>query len=460
MIAKPMNLSENRISSTFYVLLTALVSLSIACYLIPESFFEEHNIKKVDYINPVVLKKEPVVKAPSKQLALAKKKKKVTTASLPKELTPIEDYSDGKQLELLMQALYNTKYMASDSRIAFFGDSFIEGDILTMDLRDSLQKSFGGDGIGFLPMSSEVPMFRKSMPSEPKDWEEISIHSKSGKENIGIAGTVYVPKNDAEIKLLAPEAMHSIELIYKNTGAPVTVENIYNKNILSDTVPSSNDIALHPLMNSKENIRNYQLKMQGHENMKVYGLNITNGNGIYLDNFSTRGNSGLGLKQIADSQYVEFQKIMNYKLVVLQFGLNAAMAKTTDFSNYEKHMINMINHLKTLFPETSFLLLSTSDRSYKENGSFVTMPSIPLLVEAQKRIAQETGILFWNMYEGMGGENSMVTLVKDKKANKDYTHLNFGGGTIVADKLYKALMYEYRNYEKNKASEKTSLAIL
>lgn len=31
-------------------------------------------------------------------------------------------------------------------RIAFFGDSFVEGDILTADLREKLQLAYGGGG--------------------------------------------------------------------------------------------------------------------------------------------------------------------------------------------------------------------------------------------------------------------------------------------------------------------------
>ena len=38
-------------------------------------------------------------------------------------------------------------------RIAFFGDSFVEGDILTADLREKLQLAYGGGGTGFAPTS-------------------------------------------------------------------------------------------------------------------------------------------------------------------------------------------------------------------------------------------------------------------------------------------------------------------
>ena len=39
-------------------------------------------------------------------------------------------------------------------RKAVFGDSFIEADIFTADLREMLQKRFGGCGVGFVTITS------------------------------------------------------------------------------------------------------------------------------------------------------------------------------------------------------------------------------------------------------------------------------------------------------------------
>lgn len=40
--------------------------------------------------------------------------------------------------------------------IAYFGDSFIEADILTGDLRDMLQERYGGCGVGFVDATSDA----------------------------------------------------------------------------------------------------------------------------------------------------------------------------------------------------------------------------------------------------------------------------------------------------------------
>jgi len=75
----------------------------------------------------------------------------------------------------------------------------------------------------------------------------------------------------------------------------------------------------------------------------------------------------------------------------------------------------------------------------------VTDPSVPRLLEAQRRLAQRTHSAFWNLFEAMGGANSMVDWVEQSPplANKDYTHLNGRGGRKIADLLYQHLMSEY-----------------
>jgi hypothetical protein len=70
-------------------------------------------------------------------------------------------------------------------------------------------------------------------------------------------------------------------------------------------------------------------------------------------------------------------------------------------------------------------------------------------VEIQKNIAKENNIAFWNLYENMGGYNSMIKWVEADTAlaNKDYTHLNFRGASLVSKMMLKSLMKGYDNWQ-------------
>ena len=95
---------------------------------------------------------------------------------------------------------------------------------------------------------------------------------------------------------------------------------------------------------------------------------------------------------------------MQYNLIILQYGLNIAEPDTKDFSFYIQNLIPAIKHLKECFPNADILIMSVSDKCYKRGGKFVTEPSIPLIIEAQKQISMETGCVFWNLFEAMGGK--------------------------------------------------------
>ena len=73
----------------------------------------------------------------------------------PPGMTCIEDYGDstGRGMEAFYRALDEAS--SRPVRIAWLGDSFVEGDILTADLRALLQERYGGCGVGYLAMHIE-----------------------------------------------------------------------------------------------------------------------------------------------------------------------------------------------------------------------------------------------------------------------------------------------------------------
>ncbi|PKL81788.1 MAG: hypothetical protein CVV24_13420, partial [Ignavibacteriae bacterium HGW-Ignavibacteriae-3] len=75
-----------------------------------------------------------------------------------------------KQLSYFFDALKNSK--SKTVRIAHYGDSAIEGDLITADLRESFQSKFGGNGVGWLGITSQDITFRQTTKHSFSDnWE-------------------------------------------------------------------------------------------------------------------------------------------------------------------------------------------------------------------------------------------------------------------------------------------------
>jgi hypothetical protein len=86
----------------------------------------------------------------------------------------------------------------------------------------------------------------------------------------------------------------------------------------------------------------------------------------------------------------------------------------------------------------------------KEGTEYVTHPQLENLRDAIKRSAFETDCAFFDMYNCMGGKNSMVTWVEQGIAAKDYIHFSSGGARKIAVLLYSSLMNDYNTYLKNR----------
>lgn len=111
--------------------------------------------------------------------------KGVTTDTLtPLELSSrLMDYSEGQSaLRRLRAALREGR--SRSVRIAFVGDSFIEGDILVAPFRQALQQRYGGKGVGYVPLTSPVARFRQSIQQRFEGAWRQTFASKSNSRTL------------------------------------------------------------------------------------------------------------------------------------------------------------------------------------------------------------------------------------------------------------------------------------
>lgn len=181
----------------------------------------------------------------------------------------------------------------------------------------------------------------------------------------------------------------------------------------------------------------------------IYGLSLDGDNGISVDNFPMRGSSGLGFTSINQSVLNQMYSMMNVKLIILQFGINVVPNPRKNYKYYENMLTTEINAIKKAAPNVSILIIGPSDMSRRTANGYESYPNIELIRNAMKNAAFNTGSAFWDLYEAMGGRNSMVSWVQNKPslAAKDYTHFNASGAKYVGEMLYNALMKEYLEYK-------------
>ncbi|MCB5287467.1 MAG: hypothetical protein LHW64_06665 [Candidatus Cloacimonetes bacterium] len=385
-------------------------------------------------------------------------------------------------------------YSIRKLRIAYFGDSIIEGDLITGPLRSTLQDIYGGLGVGMMPITSIVSGFRQTIRHEfSRNWETVSFMTRSKNDiSLGITGYTFIPRpyyleqrkieTDSSDNIESPDSLFAadslasapdtlkvskltrfyvdedpwveyravdiaggaayfdgIKLYYSHASDSSFVRVSYDSApVISRQLRAGNSLQVLDLSLNQQ-VKRIRLTFSKNDPLHLYGLSFDEDRGLYVDNFPIRGYSGMYFQRIHADVLRDFHQSLGYDLVILQYGENVSSPKNTSYQNYKRAMIRTIEHIQAAMPKVPILIISAHDHSIKDGTIYKTSPDIPILVKTQSEFAQETGCAFWNLYEAMGGYNSMLGLVNQNPplAGKDYTHFTRRGADYVAELLLK-----------------------
>lgn len=347
-------------------------------------------------------------------------------------------------------------------RIAYFGDSMNDGDLIVQDIRGEYQSQYGGKGVGFVGITSLSASSRYSVTHEfSKNWITQSfLNVKKPKRAFGVDGQVsFAPRGSQTWIKYTANDVANCTLLYNPTlfyGSSSNHDASVNITVSKDS-STRYELATDKLLNTiklSSSTRTLKATFAKADSIPFYGVNFDDGVGVHVDNFSIRGNSGLPLSLFSKDVMNALDNVLNYDLIILQYGTNVLGYGTTDYSWYETKMSAVVNHLKQCFPNASILIISTADRAIKTNMEMQTDKAVEPLVSNQKLYAENTHSGFINLYTLMGGNGSMVKWVQESPslANKDYTHFNQKGAKKIGGLIYGELDKGYFEYKKLKES--------
>ncbi|MDR2764278.1 MAG: hypothetical protein LBB90_04535 [Tannerella sp.] len=364
----------------------------------------------------------------------------------------IEDFStEHTGFSHFFTALNRIALLNRPVRVAFLGDSFIEGDILVADFRAKMQAHFGGHGVGFVPVASGTEQYRPTVYQRSKGWETHSLLTDKRRAYV-LSGLLFEAQADNPSITFKTvdfypglEQVSSVKFLYfRNEAAEMRLVCNRGQDTLTAVLPSTDGVMQYE---TEGVFTDGRFQFRNAKGLQALGIALEDNTGVVVDNFSLRGNSGVTLSRLDEGSCRKLNEIRPYDLIVLQYGLNVATENLHNYDWYREQLAGVIRHVQQCFPTSDILLLGVSDRSHYRDGAFRTIPAVVSLLKAQRRAAEETQVTFWNTFRAMGGENSMVRYVKNRWASKDYTHLSFRGGRELADALYRALMLEKGWYD-------------
>lgn len=367
------------------------------------------------------------------------------TMQLMEVLIPIEDFDTAGRFKAFCDTLLNVRRPV---RIAILGDSFIEADILTADLREKLQQSYGGSGAGFAPMASPLTAYRRTIKTQSKGWSSYNIMQRraapqQARDNFYVSGWVCQPTPGAHTRWENTSARERLDTCSAARIFFISPRDSRVAVVLNDTLRHEfsidGDEAVRQLTVEAPRIRSLEFHvLSGVEGFIGYGA-VFESDGMVIDNYSVRSNNGQAMFWTNPSVNAQINAMLGYDLVVLQYGLNIMQQGVRNYSSYTNQIEKMVGFVRQCFPGAAMLILSVSDRAVKTDSGIAQMDAVPHMVSSQRQAAQRTGTAFWSTADAMLAQGGMVRFVANGWAGKDFTHINYAGGRRIAWSLADAL---------------------
>jgi len=365
-------------------------------------------------------------------------------------------------------------------RILHYGDSQIEEDRMTSYIRSRLQDRFGGSGIGLRPAVS-LYGFQLSLRQYASDnWMRYTAFGNTGSglehNRYGVLASFarFTPYPEdhiqtdtnsyqAWIQLVETGKVRSLtgkynrfQIFYGNCTEPVMYE-LYANGVLYDVdflLPSI-DMSEHS-WHFDRSPSNLKIEFKGYVSPDFYCISLDADRGIAVDNIPMRGSSGLIFTKMDQSLLKDMYKALNVKMILLQFGGNAVPYIASNYKWYEKKFTNQLLMLEKTCPGVPIIVIGVSDMSIREKDRIISYPNLESIRDALKNATFNAGCAYWDMYEAMGGANSMPAWVyaEPSLASTDFIHFNSRGARIIAEMFYNAFIYEYENYLKTAENQK------
>lgn len=451
-----------------FLMLLATVAVLIPLQWLPTFCIGSYETKPVAILSDVLPKpttpQQQTVELADSIPAVPKapKVKPALQESRPDSMVCIDDYANDslRGMTPFYAALSERHTLGRPVRVAYLGDSFIEADILTGELRRMLQERFGGCGVGFLDIDPPYAANRATVRQTAAGWASHCVRNKGkyDRERLNVNQSYYLPQGKAwtEVKGVKMSRLDSAEVhtLYLSSSTATQVELSLNDGPM-DTLHTQGTGRAEALSRTAKAGR-AKWQVTGVADVTCWGVAEEGTSGVSLDNFSLRGTSGATLSQVPIEQLQAFNAVRPYDLIVLEYGLNVAEKKRLDYSQYARLMKKVVEHMKQGFPQAGILIVGVGDREMKQpDGTLQTMPSIVALSRTQQNLAADCHVAFWDLFEAMGGEGSIKEMAEKKpaEANKDYTHINVRGGKRIASILFKTIIYGYDQYERQKKYE-------
>lgn len=412
-----------------------------------------------------LLKEDSIAEAQSAELQAAAVQDSIALQmERRRKLLSIQEGDDGiRNLNSFFASLRKLPKSGEKVRVMHYGDSQIEADRITSYLRKEWQKKWGGEGPGLVPPVEVVPSANIKQ-SASAEWHRHTIYGRKDTTvthtRFGALGTFASYDSSSAALFFEPSRLgysntrrfKSAKVFLGAFGEGGTVQLFQNETLIAEkNLCDSCGFSTFETTISGE-VSEIKLGFEGGP-LECYGVAFDGNSGVQVDNIPMRGSSGTIFKKMDRALFKQCIAQLNPQLLLLQYGGNSVpyVKDSLQAKNYGQWLKAQIVYLQQVMPNAAIVLIGPSDMAHKNGDQFETYAFLEPVRDALKEAAFATGCGFWDIYEAMGGHNSMQAWVDAEPplAGTDYVHFTPKGAKKIAELFNKAVMDRYNAFVEN-----------
>jgi lysophospholipase L1-like esterase len=355
-----------------------------------------------------------------------------------------------------------TKQAGAITRITHYGDSPITNDGITAPVRRLFQTRFGDAGHGFILLDRPWAWYgHQNISFAPGGgWSNDSIMNPSVRDGaFGLGGVEFRASGAGKYTKFGPATdgdtgknfsrMDVYYLRQPNGGQFEASVNGGATQIVS-TASETAQSGFFEIDAPQKGENSFEIKTTS-GSVRMFGAVIENdGPGVVYDSLGVNGAFAGLLATVMNEQHWTAQlQHRNPNLVILNYGTNESQYASDDqMARYDRDLREVVRRVLVALPNVAVLIVSPMDRGTHQGGKIITLPSIPKIVEMQRRVAAETNCAFFDLFAAMGGEGTMAKWHEGKNhlVGGDLTHPNATGADKIGELIYEALIDAYDRY--------------
>jgi lysophospholipase L1-like esterase len=343
---------------------------------------------------------------------------------------------------------------ADHIRIAVYGDSNLTMDFLTGQLRRALQLEHGDAGHGFVALGRPWSHYKHmdvrhgvkgnitsyACSTTPTVGHVYGISGIAG-ESTGVGGKAWAATVDGDAPIGHEAGRFTV--FYEKGDKRGTFDIRADGETIESVDSHASETGL--------GVERFELPDGPHEvavvatdrrrRVRFLGLSMERDvpPSFVVDSFGVGSmNTHAQHRQDPDINHAMLKE-RGYDLIVFATGANDVFSLDTT----PKELGELIARQRAALPDAPIVLFTPSDR-----GRESTFPQTLDVVKQRYELAEANGVALWDLFEAMGGENSMGAFKKRGFAIFDHIHMTQAGGAYLADRFRHALWTSLAHYVK------------